>query len=76
MIYQWHVSTQYDPEHYLEIPKEADACQSYKAEYDSASVPGIQSYKNYNAEYDANSTSANLIWTDATTKINFRINTE
>jgi hypothetical protein len=39
-----HGSTEYDPEHYLETPNEADACQSYKAEYDSESVSGIPSY--------------------------------
>jgi len=44
MIYRRHISTEYDPEHYLGIPNEADACQSYKTEYDSESVSGIQSY--------------------------------
>ena len=44
-MYRRHGSTEYDLEHYVEIPNEADACQSYKAEYDSESVSGIQSYK-------------------------------
>jgi hypothetical protein len=44
MMYRRHVSTEYDPEDYLETPNEADACQSYKAKYDSHSVSGIQRY--------------------------------
>jgi hypothetical protein len=43
-MYRQHGSTEYDPEHYLETPNEADACQSYKAEYDSESILGIQCY--------------------------------
>jgi len=45
MIYLRHVSTKYNPEHYLQIPNEADTCQSYNAEYDSESISGIQSYE-------------------------------
>jgi hypothetical protein len=44
MMYRRHGFTEYDPEHYLEIPNETDKCQGYKAEYDSESVSGIQSY--------------------------------
>jgi len=43
-MYWRHGSTEYYPEHYLETPNEADAWQSYKAEYDSEFVSGIQSY--------------------------------
>ena len=43
-MYRRHVSNQYNLEHYLETPNEADACQSYKAEYDSESGSGIQCY--------------------------------
>jgi hypothetical protein len=43
-MYGRHGSTEYDPEHYLETPNEADACERYKAEYESESVSKIQSY--------------------------------
>jgi len=45
MMYRRHISTEYDPENYLETPNEADTCQSYKAEYDSESVSGIHRYE-------------------------------
>jgi len=45
MMYRWHGSTEYDPEHCWKILNEADVCQSYIAEYDSESVSGIQSYE-------------------------------
>jgi hypothetical protein len=57
-MYQRHGSTEYDLEHYLEILNEADACQSYIAEYDSESVFRITKLRNYNAECDADSASA------------------
>jgi len=39
MMYRRHTSTKYNPEHYLEIPNKADACQSYNAEYDTKRDP-------------------------------------
>ena len=45
MMYRRHISTKYNPEHYLQIQNEADACQSLKAEYNSESFSGIQSYR-------------------------------
>jgi hypothetical protein len=42
---QRHGFTEYDLEHILDIPDQADTWQSYKAEYDLESVLGTQSYE-------------------------------
>jgi hypothetical protein len=44
-MYWRHRFTEYDPEHYLVIPNETNEFESYKAEYNSESVSGIQSYE-------------------------------
>jgi len=75
MMYQQHVFTEYDPEHYLGIPNDADACQSYKAEYDSESVSGIQRYE-ITMPNEMPTKSRHPRDTQLETAIDFRINTE
>lgn len=44
-MFRRHMSTEYDPEHYVLITNAADACLSYTAKYNSESVSGIHNYK-------------------------------
>jgi len=74
-MYRRHGSTEYDPEHYLEIPNGADAYQSYKAEYDSESVSGIQSDET-TMPNEMPTQSRLPRDTQLETAIDFRINTE
>ena len=75
MMYQQHVFAEVDPEHYLGIPNEADACHSYKAEYDSKSDSGIQRYE-ITMPSQMPTKSPNPRDTRLETTIHFRINTE
>jgi len=79
MMYQRHISTEYNPEHYSRIPNKADACQSDKSDYDSESVSGIHSYRGtmpnmiLNEIPTNNRQPRNTRWEIA---IDFQINTE
>ena len=73
-MYQRYVYTEYDPEHYLEIPNEADWFRTFKAEYDSESASAIQRYK-ISTLNEMPSQHRRSRHTDATAKINVQINT-